>query len=293
MPTLKGYRQAGEMSGSVELGDKKVISKYSLEYVVLADNTSQGVITIRSTSGLPIVGLSTYSYHGENDAYAVCKRKIPRRDPKNPLVWYVRCEFDDDPNSQAESNEEDQEPAVDRSPIVTWSSEYGEEPLEIDFSDPPKEVLTPVGNPFDPPLTRRVIYPVCQIERYQATYSPSIQLTHVDHCNQDPFMGADPGHALMAEIAAGQVVEDGTKLWKVTYRIRFSVQGYIAMPLNQDYQYLESAGSTSLKTAPNGRLVNLNLDGTKAEFGTRTFGGADGEGFKQHPKADFDALGLA
>jgi hypothetical protein len=293
MPTVKGYRQAGEMSGSVELGEKKVISKYSLEYVVIADNTSQGVITIRSTSGLPIVGLSTYSYNGENDAFAVCKRKNPRRDPKNPLVWYVRCEFDDDPNSQAESNEQDQEPAVDRSPIVNWSSEYGEESLEIDYSDPPKEIVTPVGNPFDPPPTRRVIYPVVQIERFQATYTPAVQLAFVDHTNKDPFMGAAAGHALMAEIAAGQVVEDGVKLWRVIYRIRFSVKGYVAKPINQDHKYLESPGSTTLKSEPGNTLVNLNLDGTKAEYGTRTFGGADGLGFKLYPEADFDSLGLA
>lgn len=289
MPTVKGYRLAGDFSGGVELAEKKVVSRYAIEYVVLADNASQGQITIRSTSGIPIVGLSTFAYQGESDPFAVCKRKTVTRDKKNPLIWYVRCEFDDDPNSQAESNEQDQEAAVDRPAIITWSSEYGEEVMEYDFSDPPKAVVTPVGNPFDPPLTRRVIFPVCTIERYQATYTPAIQLEYTDHVNDSAFMGADPAHALMVEIGAGQVVEDGTKLWKVTFRIRFSKNPYLKKPLNQDYQYLESG---VVRDFPNGRLGNLNQDGTKAAYGTRSYGGSDGIGFQEYPSADFNALNL-
>ncbi|MFO0939820.1 MAG: hypothetical protein U0930_03555 [Pirellulales bacterium] len=296
MPTLKGVRLAGEQSSTVELGEKKVISRYVLEYLVMADNASQGPIAIRSTLGVPIVGLSTYTFNGESDTLAICKRKVPRRDTKNPLIWYVRCEFDDDPTSQAESNEQDQGPAVDRSPIMTWTAEYGEEILEKDFSDPRKDVVTPVGHQYDPPLTRRVIYPVCIIERYQTTFTPTTILTYTDHSNQDPFMGAPAGAAVMAEIGASQVVEDAVKLWRVSYRIRFSVQpdGFTQMPLNQDYQYKGPyvSGGAPLLDFPNGKLGNLLLDGKPAPEGTRTYGGADGLGFKPYPKADFDALNL-
>lgn len=297
MPTVKGYRQLGEMSGSVELGDKKVISRYALEYVVIADNLSQGVITIRSTPGLPLVGLSTYSYAGESDTRAICKRKSPRRDTKQGLIWYVRCDFDDDPTSQSEQNEEDDTDAVDRPAIITWDAEYGEEVLYKDFSSPRKAIVTPIGHGFDPPVTKRVIYPICVIERFEATFTPAVILAYEDHVNSGDFYGVEAGRALMAKISAKQVVEDGTKLWQVSYRIRFAIHedGFTLMPLNQDTHYKESAGSSTLKPFLDGNVPyigNLNANGTKAASGTRTYGGADEEGFKPYPEAEFDDLNL-
>jgi hypothetical protein len=294
MPEVMGVRLAGEQTGSIEMSEKKVVSRYTLEFVVQADNTSQGVITIRSTVGLPIVGLSPYSYQGESDPFAICKRKTPRRDSKHPLVWYVRCEFDDDPNSQAEQNETNQDSAPSRPPIYTWGSVYGEEVLEKDYSTPRKDVVTPIGHAFDPPLTRRVIYPRLTVERFQLAFTPATILGYVDHVNNAPFMGADAEHALMADIQASQVIEDAVKLWRVTYVIDFAVQedGFKAMPLNQDYQFRPSAGSDTLESFPFGRLGNLNADGTKAATGVHTYGGKDQEGFKRYPRANFNALGL-
>lgn len=295
MPYVKGYRQLGEMSGSIELGDKKVISRYALEYCVIAENISQGLITIRSTSGLPKVGLSTYSFEGESDLRAICKKKSPRRDTKQPLVWFVRCDFDDDPSSQSEENEEDDTDAVDRPVIVTWDSEYGEEILYKDFSSPRKPIVTPVNNMFDPPPVKKVIYPVCVIERYEATFTPATILTYEDHVNADPFYGAAAGRVLMAKITAKQVIEDAIKLWLVTYRLRFAIHedGFTMMPLNQDGMFRPTAGASPEPFIKKGvpYIGNLNLDGT-ASGDTKTFGGADGLGFKPYPQADFDALGL-
>jgi hypothetical protein len=295
MPTIKGVRQAGELSGSLELGQDKVIARYSLEYVVLADNTSQGPLTIRSTAGLPLVGLSTYSYGGESDTTAVCKRKTPRRDSKQPLVWYVRVEFDNDPSSQSQENEEDSGEATSRPPIVEWDSEFGEEVLYQDFDDPRKDILNPVGHQYDPPVTRRVIFPVLTIERYQATFTPVTILGYVDHINQDAFYGAAAGHALMTQIRARQVVEDGTKLWQVTYRVRFAVSedGFKLRPLNQGSHYstVAFAGDDStLKPFIKDDVPyvgNLNADGTAATGGTRTY-----SEFVAYPSADFDGLSL-
>lgn len=44
----------------------------------------------------------------------------------------------------------------------------------------------------------------------------------------------------LVEIGAAQVVEDGTKLWKVTFRIRFSKEPYLKKPLNQDLSAFRS-----------------------------------------------------
>lgn len=289
MPTVKGYRQLGEMSGSIELGDKKVISRYALEYVVLADNAAQGTLTIRSTPGLPIVGYSTYSYAGESDPFAVCKKKSPRRDTKQPLVWYVRCDFDDDPNSQSEENEENKTSAVNREPDVSWDAEYGEEVMTEDFSTPRKPIVTPNGHPFDPPVTRRVIYPVLIIERFETTFTPATILAYEDHVNDDAFYGAPAGSALMAKISARKVVEDGTRLWRLAYRIRFAVSadGYDIKPLNQDTHYKEGSELKPFIAGNVPYIGNVNADGTKAADGVRTF-----STFKGHPEADFGPLAL-
>lgn len=294
MPTIKGYRQASELSGAIELGSEKVISRYSLEYIVIADSASQGPLAIRSTAGLPLVGLSTYAYNGESDSSAVCKRKTPRNDPKQPLVWYVKCEFDNDPSSQSQENEDDAASATARPPIIEWSAEYGDEVLYKDFSTPDrKAILNPVGHQFDPPVTRRVIYPVLTIERYQTTFVPATILAYTDHVNSGTFYGASAGQALMTEIRAREVVEDATKLWQVQYRIRFTVSadGFNIRPLNQGSHHYDNATDKNLIAFEEGKVPfigNLKADGTEAEtMADWTYGD-----FKAYLDADFDALSL-
>jgi hypothetical protein len=293
MPTIKGYRQASELSGAIELGSEKVISRYSLEFIVIADNASQGPLTIRETAGLPQVGLDTYTYNGESDTSAVCKRKTPRNEPKQPLVWYVKCDFDNDPTSQSQENESDAGSATARPPIIEWDAEFGEEVLYYDFSSPDRlPILNPVGHQFDPPVTRRVIYPVLTVERYQTVFLASTILAYTDHINSNAFYGADPGHALMTNIRAREVIEDATKLWQVTYRIRFAVSpdGFDLMPLNQGTHYWDNVLTKNLipfiegQVPYVGKLLSTGIDGTgePPEFSR----------FKPYPEADFDALFL-
>ncbi len=295
MPTIKGHRRKGDLNGSIELAEDKVVSRYALEFVVLADNASQGPIAIRSTVGLPLVGLSTYAYQGESDLTAVCKRKTPRQDKKQARVWYVLCEFDNDPNSESQEDEQNQPGATNRPAVINWDSEYGEEVLYEDFSNPPKPILNPVGQPYDPPPTRRVIHPVLTIERYQSTFVPATIIAYVDHTNELAFYGAAPGHALMANIRARQVVEESQLLWLVTYKIRFAINndGFKLKPLNQGSHYSTVAytgDDTTLRPFLNGQVPyigNLNADGTKAALGSPSYGSFEG-----YPSADFDDLTL-
>ncbi len=293
MPTIKGYRQASELSGAIELGSDKVISRYAVEYVVIADNASQGPLTIRSTAGLPNVGLDTYTYNGESDTTAVCKRKTPRNEPKQPLVWYVRCEFDNDPSSQSQENESDAGSATARPATIEWDAEYGEEVMYQDFSTPDrKPILNPVGHQFDPPPTRRIIYPVLTVERYQSTFLPATILAYTDHVNSLAFYGASPGNALMTNIRARQVIEDSVQLWQVTYRIRFAVSpdGFNLVILNQGSHYYDNTLTMNLipfidgNVPYIGNLLATGVDGTDEppEYST----------FKAYPSANFATLAL-
>ncbi|QDV24381.1 hypothetical protein [Aureliella helgolandensis] len=289
MPTIKGIRKAAGQEGSIELGDEKLLRRYSLEYLVIADNKTQGPIEIWSTVGLPRVGVSTYSYAGEIDSAAVCKRKVPKRDPKQSLVWIVRVEFDNDPRSKSQENEDDYPEAISRPPIISWDSEYGEEILHKDYSTPPKDVLNSAGLPFDPPIVEPVIYPVLTVERYQAVFSPATILAYENHSNSDEFYGADPGHALVAKIAATQVVEDAVKLWKVTYRIRFATEGFDAKPLNQSSHY-RTPGDEVLHAFIKDKVPyigNLKSDGDQAPVGVTSYGD-----FRRKKRVAFGPLNL-
>ena len=292
MPTIKGYRQASELSGAIELGSDKVISRYSIEFIVIADNASQGPLTIRETAGLPLVGLDTYVYQGESDTTAVCKRKTPRNDPKQPLVWYVKCEFDNDPSSNSQENEENKDSALNRPADLEWDAEFGEEVLFLDFSTPRRPIVNPVGHMFDPPVTRRVIYPVLTIGRFQATFLPATILAYVDHTNSESFYGASAGQALMTQIRAQKVVEDGSQLWRVDYRIRFAVSedGFDLRPLQQGSHHYDNILNKNLVAFVEdqvpyiGNILEEGTDGTDfpPEFAR----------FKAYPSANFADLAL-
>jgi hypothetical protein len=264
----------------------KVVSSYSLEFCVIADNRSQGPLTIRQTSGLPLVNVTTYAYGGESDTTAICKRKSAKQETKNPLVWMVRCDFDNDPNSRSDDDEQNQPGATNRPPIITWDAEYGEKRMDKDYSSPRKAVVNTVGDVFDPPPTRPIVYPVLTIRRYQTTFTPATILAFVNKVNQDEFYGADPGAALMAAIRAQQVIEDSVKLWQVEYRIRFDVIDKHKLELmSAGPRYRETAGGPLIRTG--GWIENLKADGTKAAAGDEAY-----VEFKPFQTADFDSLNL-
>lgn len=306
MPTIKGVRSIGD--SAISLGKDKVISSYSLEYVVLADNLNQGPITIRSTSGLPLVGIDTYSFGGESDLTAVCKRKRPRQDTKQKLVWYVTCDFDNDPSSQSSEDEQNQPGATSRPLLLEWDSEYGERAIFKDFSSTPKACLSSNGEPFDPPLTTPIVYPVLNVTKYQTTFTVATKLQYENKVNSAPWNGAAAYTVLCSSIRATQVVEDGTQLWRVTYRFRYNPlpDGYLSMPLNRGtFYYPGGTRSDSnrkyFKTAEQVPYIGiLTATGDKASEGSETYGGYVGTlggntytaGFKAYESVAFSGLGL-
>ncbi|QDV26748.1 hypothetical protein [Aureliella helgolandensis] len=289
MPTIKGIRKAAGQEGSIELGDEKLLRRYALEYLIIADNATQGPIEIWSTPGLPVVGVSTYAYAGESDLAAVCKRKVPKRDTKASRAWIVRVEFDNDPRSKSQETEADYPAATARPPIISWDSEYGEEILHRDYSEPPKPILNSAGLPFDPPITEQVVYPVLVIQRYQTTFTPATILAYENRANKEDFYTAPPGHALMSKIAATQVIEDAVKLWQVTYRIRFAVDGFDLEPLNQSSHYRDPGTSELVAFIKSNvpYIGNLKANGDKAAEGEESYGS-----FRRKKRVSFGPLAL-
>jgi hypothetical protein len=279
MPYVKGVRAVGD--SDITLGKDKVISTYSLEYVVIADNMSQGPVVIRLTSGLPLVGLDTYTYGGETDLTAICKRKRCKRDAKQWSVWYVTCEFDNDPSSQSQQDETTQPAATARPIMLEWDSEYGERVLYKDFSTPPKSCVSSNGERFDPPLTTPVVYPVLSATRYQTTFSVATKLQYENKVNSVAWNGAAAYSVLCTSIRASQVVEDGAKLWRVTYRFRYNPlpDGYLTQPLNQGTYKLVPVSGAPPNRVPfvnNGVPYVANLSGNgqaEVQFGAETYGG--------------------
>lgn len=310
MPTLKGVRSLGD--SDISLAQAKVISRYALEYLVISDNLSQGPIAIRETTGLPLVGISHYSYGGEADLTVVCKRKTPRQDPKQKRVWYVLCEFDNDPSSQSQEDETNQPGAVNRPVMLEWDSEYGERVLHQDFSSPPKPCVSSNWQPFDPPLTTPIVYPVLIATRYQSTFAVATKLAYENHVNASPWNGAAAYSVLCTSIRAVQVVEDGALLWRVTYRFRYNpmTDGYLEMPVNVgSYKLVPRSGQSPRREAfmMNNTPYIAHLSGngqTEVDFANATYGGPSSyldtsgvsqavtPGYRTFPTANFAALAL-
>jgi hypothetical protein len=310
MPTVKGIRAIGD--SDMSLAQRKVISKYALEYLVMADNLSQGPIAIRQTAGLPLVGISHYSYGGEADLTVVCKRKTPRQDPKQKLVWYVNCEFDNDPSSQSQEDETNMPGATARPVRLEWDSEYGERVLYKDFSTPPKPVVSSNLEPFDPPLTTPIVYPVLTAMRFQSTFTVATKLAYENRVNETAWNGAAPYSVLCTSIRASQVVEEGTLLWQVTYRFRYNPlpEGYLAMPMNvgtyklvpvsshrpEPRQFLSSGVVRIERLSGNGQDVvdfdNPSFGGPSSWIDNAGNAHAVTPGYKCFQTADFGALGL-
>lgn len=197
--------------------------------------------------------------------------------------------------------------------MIEWDSEYGERVLYKDFSTPPKPVVSSNWQPFDPPLTTPIVYPVLIATRYQSTFTVATKLAYEDHVNESAWNGAAAYSVLCTSIRATQVVEDGILLWRVTYRFRYNplADGYLAMPINVGSWLLEPRSGALPKTvdllssagAP--YIAYLSGDGQSVvDFSAATFGGPSSyldntntshsvtPSFKTYPTADFDALGL-
>ena len=133
-------------------------------------------------------------------------------------------DFDNDASSQSGETESDDQAATARPQILQWGAVYADEVHYQDYSDPRKDVVNPLGDPYDPPVTRRAILPTLTLQRYQSVFSPATILAYVDHVSSGVFYGAPAGRALMTGIEANQQIEDGVLLWLVTYSITFSTQ---------------------------------------------------------------------
>ncbi len=310
MPTIKGVRTLQE--APLAVGDKRISTQYGLEYIVLADNAGQGPITIRETPGLPLVGITSYSYNGESDLSAVCKRKTPRQDTKQRLVWYVTCEYDN--NQDQMTVDEQNQPAADaRPPEIEWDSEYGERVIFKDFSPGgSKPILSSNLEPYDPPRTTQIVYPILNVTVYRPTFTIATKLNYEGRVNSAAWNGAAAYTVKCAMIRARRVREGNGLYWQITFRFRYNPwpDGYWDMPLNQGTYRLQPVPSERPRKIPvlNGSgygIINLTGNGqAEAPYGSETYGGPtsyidDGgvshpvtPGYMTHQLADFNGLGL-
>lgn len=184
-------------------------------------------------------------------------------------------------------------------PQVTWDSADSTEQFDLDAVDG-TEIKNPVGQAYDPPLSRDRSDPVLTISRIEETYSPSIQKSFVNMVNTTSFWGAAPGTCRCKKITAQYLVIQNVLAWRVTYVFAFRFQpdesgneiGWHFRVAERGTWKLSSGdvvpithgdlGDTGLNQYdPVTEPVNLNADGSVRTSGTtwKTWNGYEGIDF--------------
>lgn len=284
--TLIGVQYGVSASESWNDSDLRKDTDHTAIYVVQSDDESDREAEIGLTSGVPKIGSASDVYFG-----CTCiSRNITEQ---SPLVWHIECQFSSVSNGGGgDEVEEDVEP-WDRQPEWFWGAETMEEPLLYDAQDPDIAIANSALEPL-PPITKPVVIPVLTIDRYELDFDPDTILLYTNKVNDGEFWGADIDQALMAAITAKPERINGTKVWKVTYVIKFKIDeyGWTVRLLDQGTYYWSGTVGSSQKLpfsddAFQQVIGNLNGSGGKNTTTTPEF-----VTFNRYENANFDDLNL-
>lgn len=243
MPTVLGTKE-----GSIGFNRSLVVNdniltidrRFELIYLVLSDNTSQGVDDILATSGIPPL------YYPTGGAF--CTNLDPKEvaTVHNPMtgvlcnLWEVTISFD---SASVVANDDSDLPPEAKRPSISWSGDTEEELMVFDRltgqlvrTDANEAMLTTC------PMT----IPILEITRYEfAPFDPLVMIAYANRTNSTTFWGAPRGTAWMLPMSSEEEVIDGVRYVSVTYRIKFklfadpklesiTIEGLVPLDVNSD-----------------------------------------------------------
>jgi len=179
-------------------------------------------------------------------------------------------------------------------PEWSWSAETIDKDWFIDADG--NQIATSAGEQIA--LAMPLAIPVLTIERYEASFDPSVIIDYMNHRNSSPFWGADEDQVICAAIEDRKdthVVFGGQFYRKVRYVFKFAVpfieevlEGWTDVLIDRGTFYKDSNGNKlHFKVGAGETTGNLDGHGGKA---------TDGQYFVQRvnrfPPADFNDLYL-
>lgn len=156
--------------------------------VTLSADAANAPVTCLTASagGVSIPAMYTgYSYSITGYSTCLLRRKNVQKLDNSLTKYEVVCEYNNDDQTQSDSQNDPETAPWLRSDATTYSYSYNnyEKALQLDLSDEPKPIVNTLGDPFDPPLTISIARPRIIIRRKRTSYHPGIARDLVNTCN--------------------------------------------------------------------------------------------------------------
>lgn len=209
---------------------------FTRKFRVKTDDRRVGPLHVIFAPGIPLLYSSYFSYElSELDLFAICRDVRAVQDENDWQVWDITCEYDTQSNSEygniagqpgnigqpgagggtGASGDPTQEP-----PTIEWGAETVELAVIKDRTGEP--IVNTAGQPFDPPPTIKIAYPVLRYSRNEATYDHVEKSKFSYALNTAKFLGYDAGRVLCKPITATQRYIGPFKYWRVNYEFHFT-----------------------------------------------------------------------
>jgi hypothetical protein len=197
--------------------------EYEGAFTVRSNVPNEQKVNILLCGMLPVYGYSPYP----DDYAAICNYIHPEQNKTSPHHWEVQVRWS---THQIGNPQDRQKPPDQRRPV--WSYKFS--PLQKYFPADYDGLAykDSAGTPFDPPPARAIWMDEITIERYETSLNRQQDRSYLNASNTDAWQGADPGEALIQNIATAELFEQGAYWFKRTFTVlvcpRVTVDGSFA-----------------------------------------------------------------
>lgn len=232
--------------------------QYVRTYEVRTTDAADDVVTAGLTTLLPRLGQSYPS-----DPAAVVVDITPTNSSEDPTLWTVEVKYDTEiprpasaeyaqPNAAGVTSPggsgggggnqvppplREENPLL-RPPMYRLGHETTTEVCEVDWLGKP--IDNSAGEPFDPPVTREVSFPVFTITKNVQSVDFKLVELWVDAINKNPWMGIGARKCRISGYDYETVYENGFLFHRVTITVKVRWRGWDARPVDAGYRELQT-----------------------------------------------------
>jgi hypothetical protein len=278
--------------------------RYRIVYRVLCTGLSDGVVAVCGASGMPVVGVTCYSYGAESDPWSVCESVDPKQ--VTPLDWEVTAEF----AAKLGRGGKRRDPAqLQPNPLlrpIEWRWRATSEDLTLPRDWGGRFFLNSLGDPLPAEIAtfKRMVGTLVLTKNFA---QPDFELWKALHStvNAAQFWMAAPGEARLDEIEADPQYENGVYYTRATFTFpirpdramgNHDEYGWIRYVPNQGPRFLDANGKIQYACDDVGHAstqdVLLKEDGTKMTKGEALATGPFILSFAGYDPADWSPLQL-
>lgn len=221
-------------SANVSVADNKVDTKenrtWSINFQAIAsgidDPFDVSEISAMRAPGVPILKRSVYvDPDGTVFVYFTCKNKTATRNPKNPYVFDISCEYEDPTGEQGQEPQPDPESYA---PSVKYTVKSRQRSSWSDMSTPPVPYSLPTGSKYKQPLMLDYPCLVARVTQLETNFEISDLKNRMLRTNNSQWneMAAETGlitdiqyEEVSVPVGAAGVITGFATAYKVVYTI--------------------------------------------------------------------------